>query len=218
MPLTFPELQSASFFSHALVEPKRTFEVADLYFTSNPFHSLSNAVVPAVVLFSSVIGIGLIGLEDKERVLGPLRVLNDSIVRITKFIVGLTPFGVFAIGAVTAGTMTGETFTRLEVYFVAFAAASLLLVWLTSQAPPPPLADLAVLPFAASGATDPYLGTDFARLVAHNVEVVDVVPPRSVFQRWDSLDVRERTPTAVLAGVGSRRVVAGSIAQRGDSL
>jgi Na+/H+-dicarboxylate symporter len=129
MPAAFPSVQSASFFSHSLVEPKQPFSIADVYFTANPFNSLSNAVVPAVVLFSSAIGIGLIGLEGKERVLGGLRVLNGAIVRVTRFVVGLTPIGVFAIGAVTAGTMAPETFARLEVYFVAFVAASLLLAF-----------------------------------------------------------------------------------------
>jgi Na+/H+-dicarboxylate symporter len=125
----FPTVQTAAFFSHSLVEPRQPFSIADVYFTANPFHSLANAVVPAVVLFSSMIGIGLIGLEDKERVLGVLRVFNAAIVRITKFVVGLTPIGVFAIGAVTAGTMAPETFGRLEAYFVAFIAASLLLAF-----------------------------------------------------------------------------------------
>ena len=76
-----------------------------------------------------MIGIGLIGLKDRERLLATLRVFNTAVVGITKFIVGLTPFGVFAIGAVTAGTMTPETFVRLEVYFVVFAAASVLLAF-----------------------------------------------------------------------------------------
>jgi Na+/H+-dicarboxylate symporter len=129
MPAAFPAVQTASFFSHSLVEPKQPFSIADVYFTANPFHSLSNAVVPAVVLFSSAIGIGLIGLEGKERVLDALRVLNGAIVRITKFVVGLTPIGVFAIGAVTSGTMAPETFVRLEAYFVALVVASLLLAF-----------------------------------------------------------------------------------------
>jgi Na+/H+-dicarboxylate symporter/ABC-type amino acid transport substrate-binding protein len=130
MPATFPAMESASFFSTALTEPEKPFSIADLYFTSNPFYSLSNAVIPAVVLFSSLIGIGLIGLENRERVLEPLRVLNASIVIITRFIIGLTPIGVFAIGAVTAGTMSPETLVRLEVYFITFGAASLLLTFL----------------------------------------------------------------------------------------
>jgi Na+/H+-dicarboxylate symporter len=143
MPLAFPVMQSASFFSHALVEPKQPFSIADLYFTSNPFHSLSNAVIPAVVLFSSMIGIGLIGLDDRERVLGTLRVLNASIIRITRFIVGLTPVGMFAIGAVAAGTMTPETFVRMEVYFITFGTASLLLAFLIL-----PLLVTALTPFS----------------------------------------------------------------------
>jgi len=142
MPAAFPVMESASFFSNALVEPKKPFSIADLYFTSNPFHSLSNAVIPAVVLFSSMIGIGLIGLENRERVLDTLRVLNASIIRITRFIVGLTPYGVFAIGAVTAGTMTPETFVRLEVYFITFGIASLLLAFLVL-----PLLVTALTPF-----------------------------------------------------------------------
>jgi Na+/H+-dicarboxylate symporter len=49
-------MQSNSFSSHALVEPKQPFSISHFYFTSNPFHSLSNAVMPAVVLFSPMIG------------------------------------------------------------------------------------------------------------------------------------------------------------------
>jgi Na+/H+-dicarboxylate symporter len=143
MPLTFPAYQSASFFSSALVEPAQPFSLADLYFTENPFHSLSNAVVPAVVLFSSLVGIGLIGLKDRETVLKSLRTLNTAIIRITSFIISLTPIGVFAIGAVAAGTMSPETFERLEVYFITFGAAALLLAfWIL------PLMVMAVTPFS----------------------------------------------------------------------
>jgi Na+/H+-dicarboxylate symporter/ABC-type amino acid transport substrate-binding protein len=129
MPLTFPEYESASFFSHSLVEPQRPFAFADLYFTSNPFHSLANAVIPAIVLFSCAVGVGLIGLENREHLLSSLRVVNEAVIRITKFVVGLTPVGVLAIGAVHAGTMSGETLQRLEVYLVTFAAASVLLAF-----------------------------------------------------------------------------------------
>lgn len=129
LPTTFPRIQSASFFSSSLVEPPQAFSIPDLYFTANPFQSLADAVVPAIVLFSSMIGVALIGLKDRERLLDTLRVLDHAVIGITRFVVSLTPIGVFAIGAVTAGTMTPETFVRLEVYFVVFAAASLLLAF-----------------------------------------------------------------------------------------
>jgi len=142
LPLTFPDYESASFFSTSLVEQRQPFSLTDIYFTSNPFASLSQNVVPAVVLFSCLMGIGLIGLGDKEKLLAPLRTWNQAIVRITIFIVGLTPYGVFAIGAVTAGTMQPDTFMRLEVYFIAFAVASLLLAFVAL-----PLLVTAVTPF-----------------------------------------------------------------------
>ena len=129
MPLTFPVYDSASFFSNALIEPRQSFSLTDIYFTSNPFASLSQNVVPAVVLFSCLIGIGLIGLQDRESLLGPLRTWNKAIVRITGFVINLTPYGVFAIAAVTAGTMDPQTLTRLEVYFIVFAVSALLLAF-----------------------------------------------------------------------------------------
>ncbi len=143
LPATFPEVQSASFFSNSLVEPPQPFSIPDLYFTANPFQSLAEAVVPAIVLFSSMLGVALIGLKDRERLLETLRVLDRAVIAITRFVVGLTPIGVFAIGAVTAGTMTPETFVRLEAYFVAFAAAALLLAfWIL------PLLVTAMTPFS----------------------------------------------------------------------
>ena len=142
MPLTFPEYDSASFFSNALVEPHQQFSLTELYFTSNPFESLAQNIVPAVVLFSCMIGIGLIGLKGKEKLLEPLRIGNEAIVRITNFVISLTPYGVFAIGCSTAGTMQPDTFFRLEVYFIAFACAAMLLAFLVL-----PLLVTAVTPF-----------------------------------------------------------------------
>jgi Na+/H+-dicarboxylate symporter len=142
MPLTFPAYDSASFFSNSLVEPRESFSLTELYFTANPFESLSRNIVPAVVLFSCLIGIGLIGLDGKESLLAPLRTWNQAIVRITGYVINLTPYGVFAIGAVTAGTMQPETLSRLEVYFIAFGVAALLLSFLIL-----PLLVTAVTPF-----------------------------------------------------------------------
>jgi len=125
--LTFPDLVSASFFSHANVENRETIAFTEIYFTANPFDALSRNLVPAVVLFSTLMGIGLMGLEGKERLLGPLRTANEAVTRITRFVIDLTPIGVFAIGAVAAGTMVPDTLVRLVVYFAAFAVAALLL-------------------------------------------------------------------------------------------
>ncbi len=142
LPLVFPDIQSASFFSHALIEPHQSISFTDLYFTANPFSSLSRNVVPAIVIFSCMMGIGLIGLEGKEQLLAPLRIWNAAIVRITLFIIELTPLGVFAIGAATAGTIQPEILQRLEVYLAIFTIGALLLTFLIL-----PLLVTAVTPF-----------------------------------------------------------------------
>jgi Na+/H+-dicarboxylate symporter len=131
MPLSFPELKAASFFSTTLIEPKQSFDFVGLYIPANPFHALANNVVPAVVFFCATVGIALIGIEEKSTLMAGLETLLDALTRVAKFVVSLTPYGVFAIGAVTAGTMTLEQFARLQVYFIAFIAAGLLLaLWI----------------------------------------------------------------------------------------
>jgi len=108
LPLTFPPYETASFYSDALIEPAESLSLTDLYFPQNLFDSLARNVIPAVVLFSCLMRIALIGLKDKETLLAPLRVLNAAIVRIATFVIDLAPVGVFAIAAVAA-TDPGKT-------------------------------------------------------------------------------------------------------------
>ncbi len=129
MPMSLPDLQAASFYSSALIEPKTPFDFVGLYIPANPFHALANNVVPAVVFFSATIGIALIGIENKAALMSGLQTFLEALTRVAKFIVNLTPLGVFAIAAVTAGTMTFEEFARLQAYFVIFVVAALLLAF-----------------------------------------------------------------------------------------
>src|SRR4029450_4024574 len=97
MPLAFPEIQTASFFSTTLVEDRPRIDLVSLYVPSNPFHSLANTVVPAVVVFSVVVGVALMEAPGKERLSGPLTVLESTLARPNRFLIRLTPIGVFAI-------------------------------------------------------------------------------------------------------------------------
>ena len=127
MPLAFPPLQSASFFSTTMVEERAPVDFLSLYIPSNPFHSLANSVVPAVVLFSGVLGIALMGVRGKERVIEWLQVVERALARANRLVVRLTPLGLFAIAAHTAGTLDLQQVARLRVYLVAYGAMALLL-------------------------------------------------------------------------------------------
>jgi Na+/H+-dicarboxylate symporter len=131
MPLAFPDWQSASFFSTALVEPREEFDFVSLYIPANPFRSMADNVVPAVVLFSIALGVGLMRVEGRDKLIDTLDVAADALTRVTNFVVALTPIGVFAIAASAAGTLTIAEFGRLQIYLLTFSAmAGIATFWI----------------------------------------------------------------------------------------
>ena len=125
-PIAFPQAETASFFSTTLVETRRPFDFVGLYIPANPFHALANNVVPAVVLFSVILGVALIGVEEKAALLEVLGTTTRAIARATRAVVALTPYGLFAIAAVAAGTLTFEQLQRIQVYLVTYVIVSLI--------------------------------------------------------------------------------------------
>jgi Na+/H+-dicarboxylate symporter/ABC-type amino acid transport substrate-binding protein len=126
-PLMFPAAQSASFFSTTLLEEREPFDFLNLYIPTNPFYSLANNVVPAVVLFSVVVGIALIGIPRKTALLEVLATIRQAVSTATGYVVAMTPIGVFAIAAVVVGTLSIDELQRLQVYLISYVAVSLLL-------------------------------------------------------------------------------------------
>ena len=129
IPLSFPSWESSAFFSTSLVETPPQVDFLSLYIPSNPFYSLANNIVPAVVLFSILIGVALMSIEEKGALLNVLATASKALVAVTGIIVKLTPLGVFAIAAAAAGTMTVEHIGRLQVYLISFNLAVLLLTF-----------------------------------------------------------------------------------------
>jgi len=129
MPLAFPSVENASFFSTSLVKAKEEVDFLELFIPSNPFRSLANNVIPASVLFSIAVGVGLMGIKAKHNLIEDLSILATALSRVANFVVYLTPIGVFAIAASAAGTMTLDEIGRLQVYFATFIVAVILLTF-----------------------------------------------------------------------------------------
>lgn len=127
MVIGFPGWESATFFSTSLIEEREAFNLVKLYIPANPFSSLSNGIIPAIVLASLAGGLALIAVPDKGYLLKSFDLAADAIMRIAQFIVRLAPFGVFALVASTAGTMSIEEMGRLQVYLLTYIGAALLL-------------------------------------------------------------------------------------------
>ncbi|MEA3411128.1 MAG: cation:dicarboxylase symporter family transporter, partial [Pseudomonadota bacterium] len=126
-PYTFPDWESASFFSTVQNDPVVEIDFLNLYIPANPFHALANNLVPAVVLFSAALGIALIGVSNKEPLLNGMNTLIDALMRVANFVVKLTPIGVFAITASAAGTMSLADLQRMEVFVWAYVALALVM-------------------------------------------------------------------------------------------
>lgn len=129
--LAFPDLDTASFFSSAIASETEETDLISLYLPANVFFSLANNLVPAVVFFSILVGVALISVEDKSTVLPFFDGLAAALSKINHGIVQLTPYGIFAISAAAAGTMTIEEVGRVQVYLITYISlATLITFWI----------------------------------------------------------------------------------------
>jgi Na+/H+-dicarboxylate symporter len=125
--LAFPQWPSASFFSTSQVEEAKSIDFLQLYIPANPFYAMANAIVPAIVLFSVLIGLATIGINSKEALLKPLSAVADALMGVTEFVARLAPYGVFALTASAAGTIDLEEINRLQIYVVMYTSITLIL-------------------------------------------------------------------------------------------
>lgn len=126
---TFPQWQSGSFFSLTALQGPPAVDLLDLYIPANPFFSLSNSYIPAIVVFCVATGIALISIDNKESLITPLELLGKAFNKVTQYIVQLMPVGIFAMTAATAGTMELADFQKLQVYFVAHIVMTVILTY-----------------------------------------------------------------------------------------
>ena len=125
----FPALETATFFGSPAQVDAPQVDLLELYLPSNVFYSLSNNLVPAVVLFSILMGVALITVEDKSDILPIFDSLSAALARINGVIVQLTPLGIFAIAAAAAGTLTVEELGLVQVYLVTYIALAMLVTF-----------------------------------------------------------------------------------------
>ncbi len=123
----FPLWESKDFFSTSQIAIPPPINYLDLYIPSNPFKSLSENTVPAIVVFSLLLGISLVTIKEKQQFLNPAAVLLEAFNKITKGIVRFLPMGVFAISASAAGTIAADDFEKLQIYFAVYIVTALIL-------------------------------------------------------------------------------------------
>ena len=130
LPLSFPLWSSGNVYSADFIQPAVPFDFVKLYIPANPFESMSDNVVPAVVLFSIFIGLGVMKLPNKESLLKPLDVLTDGLNQVNKMIIKITPLGVFSIAAGVVSTLSWSDLSRLQGYLYVYLLAVILITFI----------------------------------------------------------------------------------------
>ena len=130
MTQAFPDWETGSFFSNSFTEPPEQADWLALFVPSNPFRALSENLIPAVVVFSLGIGVALMSIGNKQRLLEPLDVVIEALARLNKLVVRLTPLGLFGIVGYTAGTIDFQQFNLIQGYLLVFAVGALLVAFL----------------------------------------------------------------------------------------
>ena len=99
LPLAYPNWQTGGFFSTEMTSEPAAFNFIKLYVPSNIFASLAETIVPAVVLFSLLMGVALIQVRNKSTLLTLTTNISDSLMKVASYVAKLAPLGIFAISA-----------------------------------------------------------------------------------------------------------------------
>ena len=185
-PLAFPPSEAASFFKPSLVAEPPLIDLVGLYVPSNPFAALAGNMVPAAVVFSIFLGVGLSTVPGKQGLLDGMDALADALNRVNKLVIKLTPLGVFAIAAATAGTISIEEIARLQGFLITYTLLVAVMTFLVL-----PLLVSSVTPFTVReflGIPKDSLITIFAagKIIVLMPQLIENV--KEMFRRHELLD------------------------------
>lgn len=125
---TFPATHATQQIGYVVREvPVLNF--AEILIPDNIFSALANNVIPAVVVFSLLLGIALMQLADKATTMSGLQTLLEALTKMTSWIGRITPFGTFIIMAKQVGTVQFSTIKQMSTYIILFAIGTCLIVF-----------------------------------------------------------------------------------------
>lgn len=140
VPLILPPLITSEFFHQGIFQRSQPQDLVTTFIPSNIFSALTNDNFPAVVLFSSVLGILLQDIEERDQLLAPLGVIRSIFGKLNKLVVKLIPFGIFALAAQNFARMDLTQLVRMQGFLAIclvsfFVLSSTALVVLFSLTP-----------------------------------------------------------------------------------
>jgi Na+/H+-dicarboxylate symporter len=127
MQFAFPPCVTASFYSAPGIARPEAVNFVDTLIPANPFRALADGTLPAIVLFSILLGVALIGTAERSQFIGMLRIVSAALTRIMTFVMALVPYGIFVISAYAAGTLSPGMLFKLQFFCESYIALSVVL-------------------------------------------------------------------------------------------
>ncbi len=102
---------------------------AQVLIPENIFYALSNNVVPAIVIFSLLLGISFMHIKEKTSLMQMLDATVGGLTRITAWISRITPFGTFLIISNQVGTIQFATIKQMSTYILLYILALCIVIF-----------------------------------------------------------------------------------------
>jgi len=145
LPSFLPALVYSGFFRTDLFLEPESQDLLRTYLPDNIFSALAADNFPAVVLFSSVLGILLQGMEERQVLLPVLEAMRRLFARLNRLVARIIPLGILALTTVTASRLDLTQLVRLQALFQLTLIALLVLTLLFAAVV------LACTPLSAAG-------------------------------------------------------------------
>ena len=126
-PFTLPSFHTGSFYSSSLLESGIKINYLE-YIPANPFDSFANGIVPAILLCSFFVGLGIYKLKKKDHILSGLNEALKIVTNIIDIIVLFAPIGLFAIIANSIGMIEMNDVSKLIIYIISRNVFSFFLI------------------------------------------------------------------------------------------
>lgn len=117
LPQFLPPLVTSQFFHGGLFERPEPVELIDIYLPDNIFSGLAADNFPSVVFFSTVLGVLLQSIDNKQRLLEPLEVMRQLFARLNKLVARIIPFGIFALTSLNVARLDWQQLLRIQGFF-----------------------------------------------------------------------------------------------------
>lgn len=109
-------------------------DFAELLIPQNIFYDLAHNIIPAVVIFSLLVGIALMHLPRRQDLMELLETLISIFTKITYWISRITPIGTFIIMAYQIGSIEFQTIQQIVSYLVIYMLTlSIVIFWIYPQ-------------------------------------------------------------------------------------